>query len=196
MHNQFEVQPGYDLVMTSMVAPTPLEAVRQFVNTLDIESGSDRIGDPTGLRQWLSEQGLELKTTPTPSEVGRAITLREALREAMAANHDRSELPAEARDAINASATRSGLSVEFTADRRWRTTAHGQGVDGALGSLLAIVVGAMADGSWSRLKVCANDHCRWAFYDNSRARTAKWCSMQICGNRAKQRTWRDRRSTA
>ena len=51
---------------------------------------------------------------------------------------------------------------------------------------------AMADGSWDRLKACGNEACRWGFYDTSRARTARWCSMQICGNRKKQQAWRER----
>jgi predicted RNA-binding Zn ribbon-like protein len=51
----------------------------------------------------------------------------------------------------------------------------------------------MVDGSWSRLKTCENDECRWAFYDQSKNRSAKWCSMQSCGNRMKARAYRARR---
>ena len=49
---------------------------------------------------------------------------------------------------------------------------------------------AIASGTWSRLKCCRNHACRWAFYDDSKNRSATWCSMQICGNRAKTRTYR------
>jgi predicted RNA-binding Zn ribbon-like protein len=66
------------------------------------------------------------------------------------------------------------------------------GVDGALGRLLVLMSEAMAERTWPRLKVCANDACQWAFYDQSRARSGRWCSMQICGNRAKQQAWRAR----
>ncbi|WP_221891064.1 CGNR zinc finger domain-containing protein [Microbispora sp. KK1-11] len=54
---------------------------------------------------------------------------------------------------------------------------------------------ALADGTWARLKVCVNDDCQWAFYDNSRSRTGRWCSMRLCGNRAKQARWRTGRAT-
>jgi predicted RNA-binding Zn ribbon-like protein len=176
-------------------APEPLEDVRQFVNTLDIETGQDRISDAAGLRRWLADHDLDAERAPTPTDVGRALDLREALREALAANHDRSDVPTGARDVINASAARADLTVEFTADRTWRTTSQARGADGAFGVLLAIVADAMSEGTWARLKVCANDQCRWAFYDTSRARTAKWCSMQVCGNRVKQQAWRDRHAT-
>jgi predicted RNA-binding Zn ribbon-like protein len=45
----------------------------------------------------------------------------------------------------------------------------------------------MLDGTWRRLKVCPGDHCGWAFYDHSRNQTGRWCSMSVCGGRAKAR---------
>ena len=71
-----------------------------------------------------------------------------------------------------------------------------RGVDGALGRVLAVVYGAMRDGSFARLKACRNHDCRWAFYDYSKNRSASWCSMQLCGNRTKTRAYRRRRATA
>ena len=41
----------------------------------------------------------------------------------------------------------------------------------------------MRDGTWGRLKACAEDGCRWAFYDASRNQSGRWCSMAVCGNR-------------
>jgi len=51
---------------------------------------------------------------------------------------------------------------------------------------------AQADGTWDRMKACAADTCRWAFYDHSRNRSRQWCDMAVCGNRAKARTYRKR----
>ena len=66
------------------------------------------------------------------------------------------------------------------------------GVNGALARLLAIVAAASADGSWRRLKACADPTCRWAFYDHSRNRSGRWCSMATCGNQHKARNFRER----
>jgi predicted RNA-binding Zn ribbon-like protein len=41
---------------------------------------------------------------------------------------------------------------------------------------------------------CTSDECLWAFYDRSRNRSRHWCSMGVCGNRAKTRTYRAKRS--
>ena len=62
----------------------------------------------------------------------------------------------------------------------------------AVGAILATVYDAMRDESFSRLKVCRNEGCRWAFYDTSRNRSGAWCSMAICGNRQKGRVYRRR----
>jgi predicted RNA-binding Zn ribbon-like protein len=51
----------------------------------------------------------------------------------------------------------------------------------------------MADGSWSRVKACQNDTCRWLFVDGSRNRSRTWCTMAICGSRMKSRAYRARR---
>ena len=68
-----------------------------------------------------------------------------------------------------------------------------RGADGALGSILAVVHGAIQDGSWQRLKTCPR--CSWVFYDYSRNRSAAWCSMQLCGNRVKTRSYYRRRTS-
>jgi hypothetical protein len=65
-------------------------------------------------------------------------------------------------------------------------------VDGLFG-LLLIMRGAQDDGTWPRLRVCANDDCRWAFYDRSRNQHGSWCDMATCGNRLKNRELRARK---
>src|SRR5918999_987403 len=70
------------------------------------------------------------------------------------------------------------------------------GVEGAVGRVLAAAHAGMQNGTWGRLKICANGGCAWAFYDRSRNRSSRWCSMAICGNRTKTRAYRQRRSAA
>jgi predicted RNA-binding Zn ribbon-like protein len=45
-----------------------------------------------------------------------------------------------------------------------------------------------------RLRICANDECRWVFNDHSPAGRRKWCDMSSCGNRAKAAPPRRKRS--
>jgi predicted RNA-binding Zn ribbon-like protein len=42
----------------------------------------------------------------------------------------------------------------------------------------------------SRYRACANEACRFTFYDDSKPGTRRWCSMELCGGRAKARAFR------
>ncbi|MEA2143428.1 MAG: hypothetical protein QOI64_1858 [Solirubrobacteraceae bacterium] len=177
-------------------APGSLETVRAFVNTWDIDDGIEQLEAPAALAQWLAEQGLtggDGATRPraTAADLRRAIELREALRAHLLAHHDQ-PLPDDAAATLDAAARRARLTVRFSGADETTLEPEAGGVDGALGRLLAIVAGAIEDGTWQRLKVCPADTCQWAFYDASRNRSAVWCDMRVCGNRAKVRGFRER----
>ncbi len=178
---------------SSTPASGPLETVRRFINTLDIETGTDAILDPPGLRRWLADATLLPARAPVSSgDLRLARALREALREAAAANHDHTDWPADAVATINDVAGRAKLAISFSSGGAWAFEVRAAAVEAALGRLIVVVANAETDGTWARLKVCASDTCRWAFYDASRAGNGKWCTMRLCGNRAKQEAWRTR----
>jgi predicted RNA-binding Zn ribbon-like protein len=112
----------------------------------------------------------------------REPAFREALRALLADKGD-----PEAIAALNAAAAEIRLGVRFDPEGGARLEG-----DGLVASLLAIIARAQADGSWSRMKACRAEDCRWAFYDRSRNRSRAWCSMSECGNRAKARSYRAR----
>ncbi len=174
-------------------APDDLEVVRAFVNTRNVETGSDAVADPEALAQWLHAQGLlGADERATRADVQRAAELREALREVLLGHHGGYETDPAAVDALEEAARRARLELRFAPDGTARPEPARGGVDGALGRLLAFVAAAQAAGTWQRLKACPADDCRWAFYDRSRNRSAVWCNMAICGNRAKVRSYRER----
>ena len=180
-------------------APGTLETVRAFVNTLDIDDGIERLTGPAELARWLGEHGLADRGAKdlraTAADVRRAIELREALRAHLLAHHDQ-PLDPQAAATLDEAARRARLTVRFPGRDETALEPDAGGVDGALGRLLAIVARAIEDGTWQRLKVCPADTCQWAFYDASRNRSAVWCDMRVCGNRAKVRGYRERRSQA
>ena len=89
------------------------------------------------------------------------------------------------------------LSVQPAAgEGEWSLEPAADGIDAFLGRILGIVARSMADGTWSRVKACRNDSCRWLFYDQSRNRSGTWCTMAICGSRMKARAYRARQREA
>ncbi|HEY7293812.1 MAG TPA: CGNR zinc finger domain-containing protein [Dehalococcoidia bacterium] len=176
-------------------APGALALVQAFVNTLDVETGSDELRDPAALRSWLTDRDLlEPNVALGPAQLRRALELREALRELLSANHPGHGQPqAEAVDAVNALAGGAPLRLHFEAAGGATLQPGSTGMEGAVARLLGIVYTAMVEGTWRRLKVCRADRCRWAFYDASKNRSGAWCAMQVCGNRTKVRAYQRRR---
>lgn len=125
----------------------------------------------------------------TPGSLASARGVREALRAFLVANNEGGSAPVDAAATLERAAERAHLSLELGPSPELVSLAGG--VDGALGGVLAAAFECMRDGSWGRLKACRN--CHWAFYDESRNRSAAWCSMQLCGNRLKIRRYRARR---
>jgi hypothetical protein len=70
------------------------------------------------------------------------------------------------------------------------------GARGALGRIVAAVAELAPTDDWKRLKTCRDENCRVAFYDKSRNRSRAWCSMEVCGNREKARSFRHRHATS
>jgi predicted RNA-binding Zn ribbon-like protein len=178
----------------SAEAPGELALVQRFVNTADLEEGRDDIADADGLTAWLRERDLAgPREKFSGPDVERVIAFREALRTLLLAHHgdvvDRTAVAA-----LDAAAGRAPLLVAFAPDGETRLEPALAGVEGVLGRLLAIVVRAEAEGTWSRMKACPAENCHWAFYDHSRNRSRTWCEMAVCGNRAKARSYRRRAS--
>jgi predicted RNA-binding Zn ribbon-like protein len=180
---------------TPQAAPGELELVREFVNTNDVEDGIEELATPKLLAEWMRDHGLDVgDRSLTKRDVSRAITLREALRALLLANGGE-PLDAGAVETLNAAAARADLQVSFGGDGKPSLQPAREGIDGALAALLAIVFRSMVEGTWPRLKACRADTCQWAFYDKSKNRSAHWCSMAVCGNRAKARSYRHRHSS-
>jgi predicted RNA-binding Zn ribbon-like protein len=128
--------------------------------------------------------------------VRSAIELREALRTVLLAHTDGITPADEAWETVDRTARRANLRVKFGEDRCAALVADSGGVTQGLGRLLAIVHDAIDHGTWARLKACRDDTCQWAFYDHTKNRSGSWCTMQVCGNRAKARAYRERARSA
>jgi predicted RNA-binding Zn ribbon-like protein len=170
-------------------APEPLRLVQRFVNSNDREGGYDALATPAAAARWFREAGLTVSRLDG-ADVERAVVLREALRALLAANNGHA-IEKQAIRRLNAAAARTTVGFSF-GEATATLVPKGTGIERVLSHVIAAVFGAMADGTWPRLKACRRDVCRWAFYDHSKNRSGAWCTMDICGNRVKTRAYRRR----
>jgi predicted RNA-binding Zn ribbon-like protein len=173
--------------------PRELAAVQALVNTVDLEAGDDQLDSPEALRRFLTGHGLLAASEPVgQADLALAVELREALRAMLRVNDGEPADPA-AVETVNRAAAGLRLHIAFDRDGDPGLRPDHEGVRGALAALLAGVAVARANGTWARLKACSADDCQWAFYDRSKNRSGRWCSMRTCGNRTKTRAYRTRR---
>ena len=159
-----------------------LEGLIGFVNTNEPQAAQDQLRGPEQTRSWLLAEGFQAGHL-SHDDWAAVIAFREGIRAAAAANNgygaDR-----EAVAALGRAVDRLGFSVRVGPDTNLEvasTTPAGRALAPLAGALMA----AQADGSWTRVKACARDSCRWLFYDTTRNRSRTWCTNSTCGSREK-----------
>jgi predicted RNA-binding Zn ribbon-like protein len=174
-------------------APTPLLLVQAFLNTEDHETGIDLLGDADHAEPWLRAAGLlagGAHVEPAELELARAV--RSGIGALVAGAGEDPDAGSLASLRRLAEAHRPRLTIDDHGMLAVENARHDDLADGLFG-LLLIVRAAQEDGSWERLRACANPDCRWVFYDRSRNQQGSWCDMAVCGNRLKNRRLRARR---
>lgn len=175
-------------------APMPLLLVQALLNTRDLEEGSDLLSDTGPAKAWLVDAGLIGRDDAvTAAELEMARTVRESIRglvERIGSPDGGGADLGPLRDL--ADTHRAQLTVADGGALALQNPRRDDLGDG-LFELLLIIRRAQEDGTWSRLRVCANPDCGWAFYDRSRNQQGNWCDMAVCGNRLKNRQLRARR---
>ena len=178
------------------VAPEPLLVVQAFANTFSsFEEEEELLSDADSTRDWLLVSGLAVPSvTVDEEERQRLVTFRHLVRALIDAN-----MSGEQDRKANAELARlaSGHPVPVAVGLDGQVgldLAPVESVDALIAQLIGIILRAQIDGSWERLKICLADTCRWAFFDASKNRRGHWCSMEVCGNREKNRTYRARQS--
>lgn len=135
------------------------------------------------LRQWAQRNARDAATL-----FDEAIATREAIYRLFSATADNARPAAADFEALNRLLEDAPGRVAVTiaaADNRWRLPP----VVPAVASLLAPVIWSAGDlltgERLPRVRLCANEKCRWLFLDDSKGGTRRWCAMRACGNRAK-----------
>ncbi|WP_037677186.1 CGNR zinc finger domain-containing protein [Streptomyces griseus] len=159
------------------LAPGGLALIESLVNTLDVERDSDALGAAEVRERF----GL------TEDDLPYARELRESLRATLLAHagHPPHRAVTPLGDLLRAA------PLLVTVDATDGSARLAPGDEGPLLSRVAAAVAeALVAGTWTRLKACEAVTCHWAYYDRSPAGRSRWCSMQVCGARAKMRRYR------
>jgi predicted RNA-binding Zn ribbon-like protein len=185
-----------------------------FLNSIatPVDKPIDWLGGGDGLLKWLAQAKLvpvdaldELRARAKPGELDKvadqARALREWFRGFVHKHMGRSLTPKalrelgplnrllerdEAFSQISRPSRSDGDRLDLRMMRRWRSPE----------SLLLPIAEALArfvcEEDFANVKACEGHSCTLVFADRTRRRARRWCSMAVCGNRAKQAAHRKR----
>jgi predicted RNA-binding Zn ribbon-like protein len=176
-------------------APGSLRLIQALVNTLNAETGRDLLGTAPEAARWLTEAALlSAGSALTGVQQAALVELREATRQVLSGHTERREDPeAASRLTMALAPSRLTLAVDPAGGVRLVSADHDP-FSRVIGGIAAAIAEAATAGTWARLKCCPGQRCGWAFFDRSASSRSRWCSMQICGARAKMRAYRDRQA--
>jgi predicted RNA-binding Zn ribbon-like protein len=187
-------------------------AALDFLNSIatPIDAPVDWIESGEGFLDWLGQAGLvdatviqRFLTEAAPGELdavaAEARRLRDWFRQFIQTRRGRPLSAEDLRDLeplnrllerddkfTRVDAGRDGASLQLESVRRWRSP---EALLQPIGEAMAQFV---CEEDFTHVKACEGPACTLMFADHTRGAKRRWCSMAICGNRAKQTAFRNR----
>jgi predicted RNA-binding Zn ribbon-like protein len=177
-----------------------------FANTIDwrlSDNPGDNLSAYADLVAWSGHAGilsetearsLKRRSRKSPAMASavfkRGVALRELIYRIfstvaqgnMPARADVDEL----NSALSESLSRMRL-VPTAGSFEWGWEENGARLERPLWYIVQSAATLLTIGKLDRIRQCNDDHCGWLFFDVSKNRSRRWCSMKDCGNRAKAR---------
>lgn len=175
-----------------------LELAVDLVNSENPVSGRDELTEPAALAAFLKQHklGLSLSQAPSDGDLAQVKKLRATLRQVFESPDADS-----AGQILNGLLAKSGARPELTnhdgQDWHLHYTPTGTPIAPRVAAETAMALSVViADEGFDRLRTCEGDRCIDVFVDASRNRSRRFCSPQVCGNRASVAAYRARQKTA
>ena len=150
---------------------------------------------PVEEADWMRERMAE-NAHLAADLLAQAVTLREAIHDIGAAIGHGAKPPEAALASLSALHARCVAEAELApgvASCRWQWSLRASPVEAALGPIALASVRLFTEGDFHRIRECGGHACGWLFYDRSKNNRRRWCEMEVCGNRAKQKRLAARR---
>ena len=168
------------------------DAALDFAGTRQLRNNPEpreQLADPSDLDAWFRQAGLVDDTSFTAADFDRALSVREAIYDLVAARVNGSEADPTAVATLNAAASAPSIAPQLvgTSMRREATPAQ------ALSSVARGAIKILGGPSAQLLRQCNNEGCTQVYVDHSRGARREWCSMDPCGNKIKAAAYRARK---
>jgi predicted RNA-binding Zn ribbon-like protein len=186
-------------------SPEPLfiadDLALDFINTRFGVGQSFRecFGSDESVLQWLLRTGSitagEVPKGRSGTLVKAAIELRESARDLLACRKaGRVGDPAVLNRFLALDRSSKQLEWRHGKPPTLRLQRHLPTVEAALVPVANAVATLLTEGEFQLVRTCESSDCTLWFYDRTKAHHRRWCSMALCGNRAKVASFRARQA--
>jgi predicted RNA-binding Zn ribbon-like protein len=182
--------------------PDELANLYDFANTLDLRHFvhhgvqhqlAEELGTPSALGEWMKERGLlERSGVPSPRTFDSALRLRSAIRDYLKCDPDERRRKSAIVESLNKAMEPFPLRVAGLGKDGMKLLPAEANVPAGLSAIVAELYDGASSGTLDRLKMCAAAECQRVFFDRSKPGSRRWCQTELCGNREKTRTYRER----
>jgi predicted RNA-binding Zn ribbon-like protein len=151
--------------------------------------------EPEDLDRWLVAAGFTLGDGRSDGAgLGLARALREAVDRSARRRIEGRPLVAADVDSINDAADHAAPLPRLTTAGRIVVATDGDPVRSSLAAVAHDAIDLLGTDHQGRLRHCEGAHCSLLFLDDSRPGRRRWCSVEVCGNRANTARYRSRRA--
>jgi predicted RNA-binding Zn ribbon-like protein len=168
--------------------PNPTERLNSYTNLVGWSWAAGILVEQEA--KYLLEQAIK-HPKDAAETLAKAIGLREAIYQVFSANTAGAEAPLESIKIFNTALTQAlshACIVPSGLGYSWGWSEDKQSLDRMLWPILRSTMELLISDDLKRVGICADDRgCGYLFFDASRNRSRRWCSMEACGNRAKVR---------
>ena len=160
-------------------------------------------GEDTGILTGAQVDYFYVNVHLEPDEAGdavrRAIHLREAMYAVFSALMKKQTVPQTALDTLNTyirDATQHSRLVQNDGRCELRYNEMTSRYSALLWPIARAAADLLTSSDMALLRACSSATCQWLFLDTSKNHHRRWCSMKVCGNRAKVRKFYAKKTTA
>ena len=182
------------------------ELALDFANTCSARGSpaqQDHLRRPEHVAQWAAHANVlpaadaewlvgAVAAEPTLGArlIAEALALREDVYQlgvAIAAGRPAPRERVESLAHAHARALAAGALTPIAANFGWSWRPREAPVEAILGPISLSALTLLQQADLTRVKQCQGEKCGWLFFDATKNKSRRWCEMEVCGNRAKQK---------
>jgi predicted RNA-binding Zn ribbon-like protein len=161
-----------------------------FINTQLLEKGAvnELFNNMQDVSDWAHASGLQFDYKNNNALISKVLALREAIYTLFLSKLDNHQYPPQALTVLNSHLlnwTNQQQLADHSGTLQLQPLTNVLTVEGLLGVIAHEAALLLESNQLDLVRRCSNPDCKLLFLDVSRSKKRKWCSMEICGNRAK-----------